>query len=155
MLYISSTVCPHPHYISHLLLTKSLSLHPTTLNFGCSVAYVIRGFVFILNINLTLIPLLVFFLVTLQHKVLISILIYPLLKHIFLVMSNFLKTLSLDHSPIPSSSSHPRDHFQSASSSPNSTHFKWLTQYASTKFWDLFCFNHNSTHPSKYPSHDH
>ena len=65
LLYISSTVCPHPHYISHILLTNSLSLHPTTLNFGCSVAYVIRGFVLILNINLTLVPLLVFFLVTL------------------------------------------------------------------------------------------
>ena len=69
LLYISSTVCPHPHYISHLLLTNSLSLHPTTLNFGCSIAYVIRGFILILNINLTLVPLLVFFLVTLQHKV--------------------------------------------------------------------------------------
>ena len=65
LLYISSTVCPHPHYISHLLLTNSLSLHPTTLNFGCLVAYVIRGFVLILNINLTLVSLLVFFLVTL------------------------------------------------------------------------------------------
>ena len=42
-----------------------MSLHPTTLNFGRSVAYVIRGFVLILNINLTLVPLLVFFLVTL------------------------------------------------------------------------------------------
>ena len=65
LLYISSTVCPHPHYISHILLTNSLSLHPTTLNFRCSVAYVIRGFILILNINLTLVPLLVFFLVTL------------------------------------------------------------------------------------------
>ena len=71
LLYISSTVCPYPHNISHLLLTNSLSLHPTTLNFECSVAYVIRGFVLILNINLTLVPLLVFFLVTLQHKVFI------------------------------------------------------------------------------------
>ena len=69
LLYIPSIVCPHPHYISHLLLTNSLSLHPTSLNFGCSVAYIIYGFVLILNINLTLIPLLVFFLVILQHKV--------------------------------------------------------------------------------------
>ena len=65
LLYISSIVCPHPHYISHLSLINSLSLHPTTLNFGCLVAYVIRGFVLILNINLTLVSLLVFFLVTL------------------------------------------------------------------------------------------
>ena len=43
LLYISSTICPHSHYISRLLLTNSLSLHPTTLNFGCLVAYVIRG----------------------------------------------------------------------------------------------------------------
>ena len=76
LLYISSTVCPHPRYISHLLFTNSLSLHPTTLNFECSIAYVIRGFVLILNINLTLVPLFVFFLVTLQHKVsILSILV--------------------------------------------------------------------------------
>ena len=76
LLYISSIVCLHPHYIFHLLLTNSLSLHPTTLNFGCSIAYVIRGFILILNINLTLVPLLVFFLVTLQHKVsILSILV--------------------------------------------------------------------------------
>ena len=76
LLYISSTVSPHPHYISHLFSTNSLSLHPTILNFGRSVVYVICGFVLILNINLTLVPFLVFFLVTLQHKVpILSILV--------------------------------------------------------------------------------
>ena len=70
-------------------------LFESPLNFGCSVVYVNNGFVLIFNINLTLVSLLVFFLVTLQHKVLISVLICPPLKPVFLVMSNFLKTLFL------------------------------------------------------------
>ena len=76
LLYISSTVCQYPHYISHIILTNSLNLYPTTLNSGCSVAYVIHGFVLIPNINLILVLLLVFFLVTFQHKVsILSILV--------------------------------------------------------------------------------
>ena len=92
LLYISSIVCLHPHYIFHLLLTNSLSLHPTTLNFRCSVAYIIHGFVLILNINLTLVPFLVFLLVTLQYKVpILSILVVIQFPHINL------PTLLLNH----------------------------------------------------------
>lgn len=139
----------------HLLspFEKLFGFPPTTLNFGCLVTYVISGFILILNIKFALIPHLVFFLVTLPHKVPISVLICPHLKHIFLVMSTFLKNHFLYYSTIPSLLYHSRAYFQMASTNPKFPHFTWLTQCVSRK--RIPCVNIYHQMPNRLTNHPH